>query len=188
MISEHTLTVLWNPHIFYGKWWTHMGGHVLHLPSTSIVNDLISWDMIKLVWQLCTSSTLISSDVTQVRPGSRRVLYRVPLCMSIACVCWNMTERPKEEIHFLSYLVCLIKRLLDRSIQCFPLGQSRHKFALTRRHTHTQIAALSASSNYWLSNEWKGRGMKIYHLCILPINYSKKQLMWSSVCIYFVWK
>lgn len=99
------------------------------------------------------------------------------------CVCWNMTERSKGEINFLSYLVCLIKRLVDRSIQCFPLGQSRHKFAWT--HTHTHIAALSASSNYWLNNKWKGRGMKIYHLCVHPINYSKKQLMKLSVFILY---
>lgn len=61
-LSFGTLTSFWS------KWWIHIGAHVPHLPSTYIVNDLISEDVIGFFWQLCTSGALISSDVTPISP------------------------------------------------------------------------------------------------------------------------
>lgn len=63
------------------NWWIHIGSHALHPPSPSTANDSIICDMIGFLWQLCSPSTLISSDMIGINLG-----WGCTLCVC-ECVC-----------------------------------------------------------------------------------------------------
>lgn len=70
---------------FEKNWWIHIGGHVLHLPSSSTVNGFIICNMIGFFWQLCSPGTLISSDMNGI---SLEWGYFGCLCECVCSLYW----------------------------------------------------------------------------------------------------
>lgn len=65
------------------NWLIHIGVHVLYRPSSSTVNDFIICNVTGFFWQLCSSKTLISSNMNGV---SLERGYTLGVCVSVCAL------------------------------------------------------------------------------------------------------